>query len=85
MELALGRREQTFAWLNQFRRLRVRYEKRPDIHDALLAIACALICWGFLSRRSGVLTRAGLRYLGNNKRFWERSICRLVWSKAGLL
>jgi len=31
----LGRRrwvvERTFAWLNQFRRLRIRYEKRPDI------------------------------------------------------
>ena len=24
-----------FAWLNQFRRLRVRYEKRADIHEAL--------------------------------------------------
>jgi len=24
--------EQTFAWLNQFRRLRVRYDKRADIH-----------------------------------------------------
>jgi transposase len=23
--------ERTFAWLNQFRRLRVRYEKRADI------------------------------------------------------
>lgn len=28
--------ERTFAWLNQFRRLRVRYEKRPDMHLALL-------------------------------------------------
>ncbi len=42
--------ERTSAWLNQFRRLRVRYEKRADIHDALLAIACAPICWNFLSR-----------------------------------
>jgi transposase len=25
--------ERSFAWLNQFRRLRVRYEKRADIHD----------------------------------------------------
>jgi len=37
--------ERTFAWLNQFRRLRVRYEKRADIHEALLSLACALICW----------------------------------------
>jgi transposase len=35
--------ERTFAWLNQFRRLRVRYEKRADIHEAFLALACALL------------------------------------------
>jgi len=40
--------ERTFAWLNQFRRLRVRYEKRADIHEAFLSLACALICWHFL-------------------------------------
>jgi len=28
--------ERTFAWLNQFRRLRVRYEKRADIHELRL-------------------------------------------------
>jgi transposase len=37
--------ERTFAWLNQFRRLRVRYEKRDDIHEAFLSLGCALICW----------------------------------------
>jgi transposase len=41
--------ERTFAWLNQFRRLRVRYEKRADIHEAFLALGCALICWRFLT------------------------------------
>jgi len=40
--------ERTFAWLNQFRRLRLRYEKRADIHQAFLSLACALICWQFL-------------------------------------
>ena len=30
--------ERTFAWLNQFRRLRVRYEKRADIHEAFLSL-----------------------------------------------
>jgi transposase len=40
--------ERTFAWLNQFRRLRVRYEKRADIHEAFLALACALLCWNVL-------------------------------------
>jgi hypothetical protein len=45
--------ERTFAWLNQFRRLRVRYEKRADIHEALLSLgvlcsagaSCDLIGW----------------------------------------
>jgi transposase len=40
--------ERTFAWLNQFRRLRIRYEKRADVHEALLALGCILICWRFL-------------------------------------
>jgi len=40
--------ERTFAWLNQFRRLRVRYEKRADMHLALLTLGCTLICWRFL-------------------------------------
>src|SRR5437660_8478572 len=43
--------ERTFAWLNQFRRLRVRYEKRSDIHQAFLLLGCVLICWKFLKRR----------------------------------
>jgi hypothetical protein len=42
--------ERTFAWLNQFRRLRVRYEKRADIHAAFLSLGCALICWQFLRK-----------------------------------
>ena len=37
--------ERTFAWLNQFRRLRVRYDKRADIDEAFLSLGCALICW----------------------------------------
>ena len=41
--------ERTFAWLNQSRRLRIRYEKRADIDEAFLALACILICWKFLS------------------------------------
>ena len=42
--------ERTISWLNQFRRLRVRYEKRADIHRAFLTIGCALICWNFVQR-----------------------------------
>lgn len=45
--------ERTFAWLNQFRRLRVRYEKRAEIHEAFLVLACALICWNTLERHNG--------------------------------
>jgi transposase len=42
--------ERTFAWLNQFRCLRVRYEKQADIHAAFLSLGCALICWQSLRR-----------------------------------
>lgn len=42
--------ERTFAWLNQFRRLRVRYDKRTDIHEAFLSLGCALICWQFFRK-----------------------------------
>nr|WP_199774175.1 IS5 family transposase [Salinibacter altiplanensis] len=35
--------ERTLAWLWRYRRLRVRYEKRKDIHEALPQIGCALI------------------------------------------
>jgi transposase len=36
--------ERTLSWLHQFRRLRIRYERRADIHQAFLTIACVLIC-----------------------------------------
>jgi transposase len=36
--------ERTIAWLHQYRRLRVRYERRAAIHEAFLHIACSLIC-----------------------------------------
>jgi transposase len=32
--------ERTLAWIHQNRRLRIRYERRPDIHQALLTLAC---------------------------------------------
>jgi transposase len=37
--------ERTFAWLHNLKRLRVRYERRADIHHALLALGCCLICY----------------------------------------
>jgi len=39
--------ERSIAWLHQFRRLRVRYERLPEIHEAFLALGCVLICWRF--------------------------------------
>ena len=49
----LGKRrwvvEAAFAWLFQYRRLRVRYEKRDDIHQAFLNVGCLLICWNRVS------------------------------------
>jgi len=41
-----GRRwvvECTHSWLNRYRKLLVRYEKRVDSYEGLLEIACALI------------------------------------------
>ena len=40
--------ERTIAWLHWFRRLRIRYERLPNIHEAFLKIGCSLICWRFL-------------------------------------
>lgn len=37
--------EAAIDWLFNNRRLRVRYEKRDDIHEAFLILACLLICW----------------------------------------
>ena len=41
--------ERRMAGLHQFRRLRVRYERRPDIHEAFLKLGCALLCGRFLA------------------------------------
>ena len=42
--------ERTFAWLNQYRRLRVRYERRVDMHEAFVRLGCALITWAAVLR-----------------------------------
>ncbi|ROP29805.1 IS5 family transposase [Couchioplanes caeruleus] len=36
--------ERTFAWLHAFKRLRTRSERRADVHQAMLSLACAVIC-----------------------------------------
>lgn len=37
--------EQTVALLHWFRRLRIRWEIRDDIHEAFMTLASAIICW----------------------------------------
>ena len=41
--------ERTLAWLHQFRRLRIRYERRNDIHEGFMTLAEALICLNFIT------------------------------------
>jgi transposase len=42
--------ERTFAWLHNFKRLLVRYDRRAEIHEAFLAIACCLVCFRRLEK-----------------------------------
>jgi transposase len=37
--------ERTLSWLHQYRRLRIRYERRADIHHAFVDLGCILICY----------------------------------------
>ena len=45
--------EQTVALLHQFRRLRTRFDRRDDVHEAFMKIGCAMICWRRLHRLTG--------------------------------
>ncbi|SPF46615.1 hypothetical protein SBA1_670021 [Candidatus Sulfotelmatobacter kueseliae] len=36
--------------------MRVRYEKRADIHEAFLSLGCALICWHMLRVLAPILS-----------------------------
>jgi transposase len=45
--------EQTVALLHQFRRLRTRFDRRADVHEAFMKIGCAIICWRRLHRLTG--------------------------------
>jgi len=42
--------ERTLAWLGQFRRLTIRYERRQDIHEAFLSLGCSLLCVNAIQR-----------------------------------
>jgi IS5 family transposase len=41
--------ERSLAWLARFRKLTIRYERKPEIHVAFLTLACALVCLGRLT------------------------------------
>jgi transposase len=41
--------ERAESWVHQNRHLKFRYDRRDDIHEAFLAIACALICLNCLA------------------------------------
>jgi hypothetical protein len=43
--------ERTIAAVHQNRRLKIRYEKREDIHLAFLTLACVKLCWYRLDPR----------------------------------
>ncbi|POX38246.1 transposase, partial [Streptomyces sp. Ru72] len=42
--------ERTIAWLRGFRRLRIRWERRDDIHEAFLGLATCLITYRHVQR-----------------------------------
>lgn len=50
----LGRRrwpvERTIAWLHQFRRLRIRWDRRADFHQAFVTLAASIICYRILQQ-----------------------------------
>lgn len=42
--------ERTHGWFSGFGKLRIRFERRLDIHEALLQLAAAIICARFVDR-----------------------------------
>jgi transposase len=40
--------KRSFAWLHNYRRLRIRWERNPVVHTAFRTLACALICRRYL-------------------------------------
>ena len=37
--------ERTISWLHQFRRLRTRWDRKPEVHQAFLTLAAGIICY----------------------------------------
>ncbi|MFF2331416.1 MULTISPECIES: transposase [unclassified Streptomyces] len=42
--------EQTFTLLHHFKRLAARWERRTELHDAFVSLACSLICYRRLKK-----------------------------------
>jgi hypothetical protein len=47
--------ERTFAWLHNRRRLLLRTDRRHETHEALLDLACCLICWRRIETFTAIL------------------------------
>ncbi|MGW4142842.1 hypothetical protein ACWELV_39945 [Streptomyces mirabilis] len=43
--------EQAFVLLHPFKRFAVRWERRTELHDAFVSLACGLIRWRRLKKR----------------------------------
>lgn len=37
--------ERTLSWFHQFRRLRIRWDRKPEIHQAFLSLAAGIVCF----------------------------------------
>jgi putative transposase len=37
--------ERVHSWINRFRRLLIRWEKKPENYEAMLQFACGIIVW----------------------------------------
>ncbi len=37
--------ERTLSWFHQFRRLRIRWDRRPEIHQAFLSLTAGVVCF----------------------------------------
>jgi hypothetical protein len=84
--------ERTFAWLSQFRRLRIRYERRADIHEALLfpRLCSDLLAFSAKGESNNLSRIPCLKCLNNLRNrpshwFLARKVLWRYFSAAGLL
>ncbi len=53
--------ERTLAWLHQFKRLRIRWGYRADVHEAFPKLVCCPICWRRLQPASRLRSNVAVR------------------------